>query len=158
MAMIDPAKATVTLPDDYLIAIGKVCVQWGMLESMIELAITKLAGFELYDPRSKIMVNHMAWPMRVDIFSSLCHALATDYPRLKDFAEVLPLMKKAQEGRNRIVHGFWGCEDGKVTALRASARGRLKVSMESVTLAELNGVLKDINVATAGIYNLVIGT
>jgi hypothetical protein len=29
MVIADPAKAVVTLPDAYLIGIGKVCVQWG---------------------------------------------------------------------------------------------------------------------------------
>ncbi len=158
MVIADPAKATVNLPDDYLLAIGKICVQWSHLEALMELSISKLAGFQLSDPRSKILVNHMAWPMRVDIFSALCNELVAGYPRLKDYQQVLTQLKKAQEGRNRLVHGFWGIEEGKVTALRATARGKLKLSMETVALEELQTTLRDINVAAAALYNLVAGT
>jgi hypothetical protein len=157
MVFADPAKAIVTLPDAYLIGIGKVCVQWGNLEAVMELSITKMAGMDHWDPRSKIMLNHMAWPMRTDIFKSLADQLMPEYPRLKEYQAVASHLKKAQEGRNRVVHSHWGIEDGKVTAMRASARGKLKFSLEAVTIDELDGILRDINVATAALYNLVIG-
>jgi hypothetical protein len=157
MVIADPAKAIVTLPDAYLIAIGKVCVQWGDLEAVMELAIIKLAEMDIWDPRSKIMINHMAWPMRVDILTSLAHHLLPEYPRLKDYQTIAGHLKKAQEGRNRIIHSHWGNDNGKIIASRASARGKLKLSMDEVTVKELDGVLYDINVAAAALYNLVIG-
>jgi hypothetical protein len=132
MVIADPTKATVTIPDDYLIAIGKVCVQWSTLEGIMEMMIAKLAGFQNYDNRSKIMISHMAWPMRVDILSALAVELLEKYPRLKDYPKVLELLKKAQQGRNRIVHGMWGSDEaGNVLTLRATARGKLKLSMET---------------------------
>ncbi len=157
MVIADPAKATVTIPDDYLLAIGKVCVQWGNLEAVMELCITKLAAMDMWDPRSKIMLNHMVWPMRTDIFASLADYLVTDNPRLKDYQAVLPLLKKAQDGRNRIIHSHWGFENGKVQAQRASARRKLKLYLEEITVKEIEGVLNDINVAAAALYNLVLG-
>jgi hypothetical protein len=123
----------------------------------MEMMIVKLADMDINDPRSKIMVNHMAWPMRVDIFGALADQLVADNPRLKDYPTVISLLKKAQEGRNRIVHGFWGLEDGKVTALRVTARGKLKFSMQEVALQEIEGIFQDINVANAALYNLVLG-
>jgi hypothetical protein len=158
MAVADPAKASVNLPDDYVLAIGKVCVAWNHLEGLMEISIAKLAGFGLSDPRSKILVNHMAWPMRVDIFAALCDHLVPDYPHLGEYQKVVTLLKKAQEGRNHIVHNFWGIENGKVTALRATARGKLKLTMQPVTLDELAIVLDDIYKAAAALYNLVAGT
>ena len=157
MVIVDPAKAVVTLPDAYLIGIGKVCVQWGNLEAVMELILTKLAGMDIWDSRPKIMISHMAWPMRMDIFAAMADQLVADHPRLKDYQSVKLLLKKAQEGRNRVVHSHWGFQDGKVTALRASARGKLKLSMDEITIEELDGILRDINVATAALYNLVIG-
>jgi len=159
MAIADPKKATVTIPDDYLIAIGKVCVQWSTLEGIMEMMIAKLAGFANYDNRSKIMISHMAWPMRVDILSALAVELVDTYPRLKDYPKVLELLKRAQQGRNRIVHGMWGSDEhGNVQTLRATARGKLKLSMDTVTLKEIRAIQEDINVAASALYNLVIGT
>jgi hypothetical protein len=133
MAIADPKRATVTIPDDYLIAIGKVCVQWSTLEGIMEMMIAKLSGFENYDNRSKIMISHMAWPMRVDILSALAAELLEKYPRLRDYPKVLELLKKAQQGRNRIVHGMWGSDEhGNVLRLQATARRKLKLSMDRV--------------------------
>jgi hypothetical protein len=157
MVIADPAKAVVTLPDAYLIGIGKVCVQWGNLEAVMEVVLVKLSGMDLWDARSKIMLNHMAWPMRMDIFTSMANQLMPDYPRLKEYQAVASHLKKAQEGRNRVVHSHWGFEDGKVKAARASARGKLKFSLDEITIEELDGILGDINVAAAALYNLVIG-
>ena len=157
MVIVDPAKAVVTLPDAFLIGIGKVCVQWGNLEAVMEMILTKLAGMDIWDARSKIMLNHMAWPMRMDIFKSLANQLLAENPRLKEYQIVASHLKKAQEGRNRVVHSHWGFEDGKVKAMRASARGKLKLSLDEISIEELDGILRDINVAVAALYNLVIG-
>lgn len=159
MVMIDPKKAKPNLPDAYLLAIGKVCVQWGILETFVEMTIIKLAGMSAEDPRSKITFNHMTWPQRMDVLNSLIDYLTSGYPRLKDFeTDVKPLLKKAQEGRNRVVHGFWGFENGKVTLLRATARGKLKLHMDEMTVSEIDSVLGDIHNAAAALWNKVIGT
>ena len=47
MATADRKKATFNIADDYLIAIGKVCVQWSTLEGIMEMMIAKLAVCEL---------------------------------------------------------------------------------------------------------------
>lgn len=39
-----PDTMKVTLPDSFLLAIGKVCAQWNALESIVDLAIRKFAG------------------------------------------------------------------------------------------------------------------
>ncbi len=104
-----PDEFSINLPDDYLIAIGKVNVQWGMLETVVDLAIGTLGGFKLYDPRSAIMTAHMTWPLKMDILESLVTAIAVDHPHLSPKFQISkPLLKKAQEGRNRVIHGQWG--------------------------------------------------
>jgi hypothetical protein len=40
-----PDTLNVILPEPYLIAIGKVTVVWGTLESIVDLAIQKFGGF-----------------------------------------------------------------------------------------------------------------
>jgi hypothetical protein len=124
----------------------------------MEMVLTKLTSMEIFDPRSKIVFNHMTWPMRTDIFSALANELVGQYSRLKDYPKVTALLKKAQEGRNKVIHGNWGIEDGKVTYLRATARGELKLKMDEITVKELEAILNDINVAAAALYNLVLGS
>jgi hypothetical protein len=159
MAKADSTQAKVVVPDNFLIAIGRVTVQWNLLEAMLEMMLGKLAGMDvLADARAKIMVNHMTWPLKIDIFGSICNELVDDYPRLKGYRSTLELLNKAQQGRNRIVHALWGYEGGKVTINRATARGKLKVQMEEISVEQIDAVFREINAANAALYNLVIGT
>ncbi len=159
MVKIDPQNVQVTLPNSFLVAIGKVCVQWSMLEYVVEMVITKLIDMDIWDQRSKILFTHMSWPQKTDILGALTNALKADYPRLQGYEEsVVPLLKKAQNCRNQVIHGFYGIEDGKVQRMRATARGKLKLEMEDITVAQIEAGLKDIHTAIAAVYNLVLGT
>lgn len=159
MVKADPKNALVTLPEPYLIAIGKVCVQWTMLENMVDMILGKLAGMDFLDPRAKIMVAHMSWPQKMDVLGSLIDSLSEDHPRLRGYKDsTAPLLKAAQEGRNHVIHGFYGFEGGKVERQRATARGKLKIQMEEVTVGQIEAVVNDIHAALAAIYNLTIGT
>jgi hypothetical protein len=102
-----------TLPENYLIAIGNVSYMWGLLESIMELAISKLSGPRDSDPRSAVMIAHMSWPQRMDVLETLVILLAPEYKYLSRFQEVKPKLKKAQNGRNRIIHAKWGYMTGK---------------------------------------------
>ena len=77
-----PDEFKVILPDRYLIAVGKVCVQWAQLESVAEVTIQKIAGFDLEDNRGAIMTAHLPWTLRMDILESLISELQETYPHL----------------------------------------------------------------------------
>jgi hypothetical protein len=121
-----PDELKNTLPDIYLTAIGRVSVNWGMLESIMDLAISKFAAFEHDDPRGAIVTAHMSWPQKMDVLEAFASLMREDYPHLAKFDALKPLLKKAQEGRNRVSHGQWGTQaDGTIHKLRLTARGKL---------------------------------
>ena len=144
------------IPEPYLTAIGKVCVNWGMLEKIMDLALAKLAGFTLEDSRGAIVTTHMSWPQKMDVLEALVNALLLDYPYLAKFDKTKPLLKKAQEGRNRIVHGQWGESDGKIHKLRMTARGKLKASIDLITIEQINAIAMDVGRAGAALLKLVL--
>lgn len=153
-----PDEFIVTLPDSYLAAIGKVCVAWGHLEQIVDLAIGKFSGYQLYDPRSAIVTAHMTWPLKMDVLESLVDAFrGPDYPWLARFDnQVKPLLRRAQEGRNRIVHGQWGYENGRAGKARATARGKLRARIDPISVADIDGIFHDIGRAGAALLKLVI--
>jgi hypothetical protein len=152
-----PDEFIITLPDPYLIAIGKVCVAWGHLEAFVDLSIGKFAGYEeIYDPRAAIVTAHMPWPLKMNILESLVAALLPDFPQLARFAAVKPLLRKAQDGRNRIVHGQWGYENNRATKLRATARGKLRTNIDPIAVADINNIVRDIGSAGTGLWNVVV--
>ena len=153
-----PDEFAVTLPDPYLTAIGKVCVAWGHLEQIVDLAITKFAGYEMFDPRSAILTAHMTWPLKMDVLESLVDAFrGPKYPWLARFDDqVKPLLKRAQEGRNKVVHGQWGYEDGSAHRARATARGKLRATIDPITLADIDRIFHDIGRAGMALWKLVV--
>jgi hypothetical protein len=133
-----------TIPEPYLLAIGRVTVAWGILESAVDLAIGRLLGLGTFDPRSAIVTAHMTWPLKMDVLEALARALARDHPYLAEFGAAKLLLKKAQEGRNLVVHGHWAEQDGKVYRLRATARGRLRTNLTPVELTVIDAARADI--------------
>lgn len=146
------------IPDPYLTAIGKVCVNWGRLEAAVDLAIGRLAAFDVLDPRGAIITAHMTWPLKMDVMEALVTALRADYPYLANFDVAKPLLKKAQEGRNRVVHGTWGKKDGKVVKARMTARGKLRSSLDPITVADIEAIVTDVWRAGRAVMKAVFDT
>jgi hypothetical protein len=146
------------IPEPYLAAIGRVAVNWCYLESLMELAIGKLAAFDLNDPRGVILTAHMTWPQKMDVLEALVHALETDYPHLTNkFEATKPLLTQAQKGRNRIVHGQWGDHPEKgIVKVRYSARGKLKYGIDPVSLDEIKGISLDIGNASLSLIRMTV--
>jgi hypothetical protein len=153
-----PDNFIINLPDAYLIAIGKVSVAWGTLETVVDLGINKFAGFRSVDPRALILTAHMSWPLKMDVLESLITALREEaaYPHLARFDAIKPMLKKAQDGRNRFAHGQWGYQEGKVTKLRATARGKLKASIDTITVADIDLAADDVGRAGAALMKLIV--
>lgn len=144
------------LPEDYLIAIGNVTVVWGHLEAIADLAINKFAGNQNLDWRCTILTAHMSWPQKMDVLESLVDGLRSEYPHLSRFDAVKRLLRKAQEGRNRIAHGQWGYNEGTATKARATARGKLLTSIDPISVETINAIARDIGRAAMGLFKIVV--
>ena len=155
--MIKPSDVPIIdIPDEILLEIGRVTVVWGILETVVDLSIAKLAGFN-EGPNGAIITAHMAWPLKMDVLEALIVSLRPEHPHLGAFSDVKPQLKKAQDGRNRTAHGSWGMERGQAVKLRATARGKLKVSMDVVTVQDLETIKLDIYRAGTALLMLVLG-
>jgi hypothetical protein len=60
------------VPDDFLSEIGRIAVVWANLESLLNISLTKLAGFkDPLDSRAFILITHASFPQRLDSFGAL---------------------------------------------------------------------------------------
>jgi hypothetical protein len=50
------------LPDSYLVELGRVAALWTTLEGLLNLCISKLAGFDMNDPKAFILTTHSSFP------------------------------------------------------------------------------------------------
>jgi len=146
------------LPDDYLKEIGRVAALWASLESFLNLCIAKLAGFnDLNDPTWFILVTHSSFPQRLDILSALCEHLANSHPTLKDHKAVVERLRHAAKLRNDFMHhGMHQEESGDVVMTKGTARGRLKLRVEKIAIADLRRASMAIHEAELQLYKLVL--
>lgn len=150
----DPSRPT--LPEPYLIALGRVTYMWGGLESIMELAIAKFMGFTLHDIRAAVVVAHMAWPQRMDVLETMINLHKDEYPHLKAFPDVKIKLKKAQDGRNRLMHVKLVMDNDKVRMLRFSSRGKVKMSSDELSISDIDDVYSDIGNASMDLLKMII--
>jgi hypothetical protein len=147
-------------PNDYLLELGRMTSIWGSLESTVNVAISKFAGYDApLDYRALIMVAHSNFQQRVDIISSLCEQLASQYPKLKGYKSAITKIQAAQKARNKFAHnGIFTNEDtGEVTLSYATARGSLKTYVEVVKIEDIRNATAKIHEATCALHTLVTG-
>ncbi len=133
---------------------------WGTLESAVDLAISKLAGYEKpLDIRAYILVAHSNFQQRINIISTLCEQLAPEAPQLRGYKKVISKIEGAQKGRNKYAHNaiFTNEETGEVNVAVGSARGTLKTKVEIVRVNDIKEVTAKIHEAMCALHTLVSG-
>ena len=145
------------IPDEYLKAIGEVAVRWNHMEQIVNLFLIYLSGGNIAEDRAHVVFAHMAFPQKMDVMGALAEELSksgksgawTTYK-----STVQPLLKKAQSGRNMVIHSMWGVHNGKVKRASISARGTLKFSWLEATIQEIEDVTQSIEEARVAISAL----
>ena len=147
------------VPDEYLRAIGRVTVEWNQLESILDLCLIKLLGKDLTDPRSHIVFTHMGYPQKMDALKALIGEVQIPSgSSLGQYGDkVQPLLKKAQEERNIIMHSKWGVEKGQVYRSTIRAKGALKTTHVPVPLGEVTAACEYIVNAAEALFASVVG-
>lgn len=133
---------------------------WGSLEAYMNVAISKLAGYEvIMDRRALIMVAHSTFQQRVDIVSTLCEQLVPEFPRLGDYKSVVSKIRAAQKARNMFAHnGIVADEEtGEVILSYASARGTLKMSVEAIKVEQIMDATAKVHEAMCALHTLLTG-
>lgn len=147
-------------PKEYLHEIGRMTIAWGTLESAVNLAISKLAGYEtILDYRAVILVAHSNFQQRVEIIGALCEQLEPEYSHLQGYQEVVKKLNSAKKGRNKFAHNavIFNPESGELEVSYVSARGALKTKTEIVRLNDIREVSAKIHEAMCSLHTLVTG-
>lgn len=133
---------------------------WGTLESAVNVAISKLAGYQSpVDSRALILVAHSNFQQRIHITGALCEQLVPEYPHLSGYKNVINKIEAAQKSRNKYAHNavVTNDETGQVEVSFASARGTLKTTIEVVRLNDIKEATAKIHEAMCALHSLVTG-
>lgn len=157
----DKLKANWPIPDKYMIELGRISSLYGVLENVINMGINKLVGYSAaYDYRSGIMLAHSNFKQRVDILDTLFEQMVSEYPEIQGYEEVIKLIKRAQKGRNKFMHSSLSCDpkNGKVELSSMSARGSLKITIETIYIKELVEISAVTHEASCALLSIITGT
>lgn len=148
------------LPSEYLTELGRITTLFGVLESAVNLSISKLAGYEgVLDWRSAVVTAHANFKQRIDILETLCHELHDEgnYEHLKSYKAVLEHIKQVQLKRNRFAHNqlCFDTQSGSVTSSSLSARGKLQPRVDQISLEEMKELSAQIHLAVLSLHELI---
>ena len=145
-------------PDDILLELGRLTALWGVLETTVDIAISKLAGYEAnLDYRALIMVVHSSFRQKIDIAETLCEQLLPEHPQLKSYSSAMKQIKNAQKARNKYAHNAVTTDEetGRCIISYASARGTLKTVVETVHINDIKEAAAKTHEASLALHGLI---
>lgn len=148
------------VPNEYLLELGRISMLFGLLESQVNVSISKLSGYDsALDWRSAVSTAHANFKQRVDILETLCHELHDEYPALVGYEAVIKNIKSVQNGRNKYAHNTMGFNEnsGNVELSSLSARGKLKPKIENVSIHDLRDLVAKIHQTQLDLHHLITG-
>jgi hypothetical protein len=135
-------------------AIGKVCVEFQRLETLLKVAIG-----DLVDPPDHrlgmIVTAQLSFKAILDLFGALFEHRFNDPAQQKKLRKFLDRCKAAEDRRNQVIHSHWEPDSyGGQGAVRrkSTARGKLKTEQQILSQADLQDQANEL-AALRGIFS-----
>jgi hypothetical protein len=154
----EPPAGTLTtaIPMEYLVSLGRLHVQFALLEHRLAQLIKALLGGD--SVRSTIATANMRFQTLVDVCSSLYrHRLLNAPDRIARMEAVLGNACAAEAQRNQLVHSMWIAGDaGAVyrTKINAGQKKGLVVHDEQMTVEDIEAVVSRLAEVTFDVMKL----
>ena len=98
----------------------------------------------------------MAFPQKLDVLAALVHEIKeSGYAGFDNYKAVESLLKQAQEKRNSLIHAKCHYENGQAVISRITARGKLKMSVTPISVADIRAMSALIYKAADELHALV---
>ena len=115
------AKANVPVSDEILKGIGKVCVNFSMLENSVSTFISILISGDF--TIGQIITNaRLGFRGLLSILQALYHHKVKDPDKITSFDNLIARAHQLEEERNQIVHSRWGVEFPKKVIIRGKTK------------------------------------
>jgi hypothetical protein len=146
------------LPEEVCTELGRMQALWSALETALLIFISKLSGFnDNNDMRPYILLAHTSFQQKIEILSSLCDYLATQFPSLSNYSDVISKLKLAQKHRNMFTHQhiIFNPDTQELELATGSSRGKLKTDVRKFSIEEIKKAIIDIDEANAALYEMI---
>lgn len=125
---MQPIRIALGMTDEHLQSIGRVCVEWSLLE--VSLTQIILNFINLPYNRAIAITTHLSERTRFDMAKTLADQIINGHPTEKALKKLCThITEKVYGKRNAVVHGNWGASahPGKTALMPVQAKGVLKV-------------------------------
>ncbi|MBC8489357.1 MAG: hypothetical protein H8D45_25320 [Bacteroidetes bacterium] len=147
------------IPNKHLMVIGRITVNFALLESSISMGIWKLIGAGQEQDFGKIITSELSFKNLVALFSSLFNYLVKDQSSIDQLKNLIKDAMEAEKKRNIITHSLYVGDKKKSEVIRIKTTAKihkgLKYQLESLTVNELNEIADFIAEVTANIQSFV---
>ena len=140
-----------SLPEDYLKAIGSATATLSTYEFLLEQLIWKLLELDVTTGYGESLTTHMGFRQKIHVIGTLCEQqhLNSDINQV-NFIIAKKLLSKADEisvERNKIIHGIWGNDPdtGATYLMNLSAYGKFKFQQKYNNIEDLNNFIDEVN-------------
>ena len=94
-----------TIPDDYLQAIGRLTIDWTYIEYYVDRALCVIAEMKTYDGLS--IFTHVHFETKLTTLKNLVERKVSDAGLKTEWSEVVKEINRLKPKRNLIVHSLW---------------------------------------------------
>ena len=128
------------VPDEHLMGIGLITVNFSQLEIFVEMGIWKLLGYEKNQDIGKIITSELGFRNKVGLLSALHIYLCNDENDKSALKKLIKRINTAREIRNDFAHSLIGIgEQGKIVRFefRAGVKKGLVEGRESFSAEQI---------------------
>ena len=154
-----PSTTSFPVTDDQAAAIGRVAVNWSLVEAHVSFIIHDL--LDLPSSPSHAVTAELGMVHRIYLAETLI-GLTGNVTWIGEWAKIGKVMDKLRNQRNDVIHAEWrsfGPED--LEGIRIKARGRVSITLSRTPIAQLQKLAKDIAVLEDRLaryaYTLTVG-
>jgi hypothetical protein len=128
-----------SVPDDSLRALGRIVVEFNLLEFALStgIRVTCSASSEISD----ILVSELSVRAKTDIFFSILRHLHAEGTTIAAFEALRVRILQAEQDRNQLLHSMWSATDEyAVTRIKPTAKAKRGFSLvrEGLSAVQIN--------------------
>jgi len=155
----DPRFGDWPIPQSLMVEIGRIASLWTVLESLVNFSLGRLSDVDPLEPRQLILFEHLSFPQKLDILGALASAEENSKIDPQELSQALHLVKRAQSERNRFLHNsvILDEENGQYFIMQMSARRRVKITTDPVSVESLRATVCVIDEAMRALTKAIYG-
>ena len=148
------------MTEEVLAAIGRVCVEYSLLEMQLEAAIwSVLVGTKLTEQAAgRIVTSELSFQKSLHLYQALYRHRFPDRDDT-ELGKVCAQAGRAEAERNVVIHStWWQAEEGKVMRAKTTAKGKLKTTFEKLSASDVTEIAKRLHQAAEEVMNFHVHT